>query len=59
MFNIKKLIAFIALTILFIAALRINYTSNRDGSFISNAILIAMYVVFILVGLYDIGKDIE
>lgn len=59
MFNIKKLIAFIILTILFIAALRMNYTSNRDGGFVSNAILITMYIVFILVGLYDIGKDVE
>jgi hypothetical protein len=49
MINKPKLIMFIIATLLFILTItlpRIDYTT-----------LVVMYVIFVLIGLYDLGKD--
>jgi len=51
MINNKKLIAFVLLTLLYLITLtlpNVNYI-----------ILIPMYVIFVLIGLYDLGVDEE
>ena len=51
-----KLVFFFFITILFIEALILN-PHTQDG-FINDFILILLYVVLILVGLYEIGSNI-
>ena len=48
MYN-KKLIAFIVITLLFLVTLTL---PNVDY-----IVLIPMYIIFVLIGLYDLGKD--
>lgn len=49
MINYKKLTLFVVTTIMFILALTFKTTNY--------CVVIPMYIVFILVGLYDLGVD--
>ena len=49
MIDNKKLAAFVIITILFLLTLTLKTTNYY--------VLIPMYIVFVLVGLYDLGKD--
>ena len=49
MINYKKLTLFVVTTIMFILALTLKTTNYW--------VVIPMYIVFILVGLYDLGVD--
>lgn len=51
----SKINLFIIITILFIFNLKVNLGPNDE--FISNLVLVIMYVIFILVSLYELGKD--
>jgi hypothetical protein len=51
MINNKKLIAFVIITLLFLVTLTLPN--------VSYIILIPMYVIFVLIGLYDLGVDEE
>jgi hypothetical protein len=52
----KKTFFFISITYLLIYAICLNIEQHRV---IDNIILIVMYIIFILVTLYDIGKNYE
>jgi hypothetical protein len=53
--RISKTDIFVTVTILFICNLITNMDSN--GGFMNNLVLIILYVVFILISLYELGKD--
>lgn len=54
MINTKKLIAFAVITLLLLCNI---YVYGMKDNWIGIGYLLLMYITFILVALYDIGKD--
>jgi len=52
---ISKTDLFVTITILFIYNLKVNMEPNNG--FMSNLVLVILYIIFILISLYELGKD--
>lgn len=46
---------FVIVTILFICNLKVNMGPNEG--FMNNLVLVILYIIFILISLYELGKD--
>ena len=49
-----KLLFFILTTILFVGAISLDYEAHRKSEMI---LLSIMYIIFVLIALYELGKD--